>query len=165
MDINLAADYASLTMIESGQSPTLLKLHKILYYVQAWHLALTSTPLLDEKFQAWVHGPVSPSLYNRYKTTKNMFSLITEEDIDINSLNSLDDDSRYHIDAVLESYGHLSGTQLEELTHQEMPWKKARGKAGKYERATRAISETDMANYYKRMAQPELPDEDESKKE
>ena len=70
LDINLAADYISLTLIESEQPPTLLKVHKLLYYVQAWHLALTSTPLLNEKFQAWVHGPVSPALYDRYKNTK-----------------------------------------------------------------------------------------------
>ena len=80
-----------------------------------------------------------------------MFSLIDMHDLNIDALEALEHDSRYHIDSVLESYGHLSGTQLEELTHQEIPWQKARGKAGKYERSVKVISENDMHNFYKRM--------------
>ena len=153
LDVNLVADYICFTLISLGENPTLLKLHKLLYYVQAWHLAFYGTPLFIGKFQAWVHGPVSPDLYQRYKSYKNMFSLIEEDDIS-RDFSSLLEDCRYHIESVLESYSHLSGTQLEELTHKEQPWLQARGNAGVYDRSTKDISENDMMNYYRRMQEP-----------
>lgn len=44
-----------------------LKLQKLVYYSQAWHLAIHGIPLFKEDFQAWVHGPVVPELYQKYK--------------------------------------------------------------------------------------------------
>ena len=38
------------------------KLQKLLYYAQAWYLAFEDTPLFDEDFEAWVHGPTIPAL-------------------------------------------------------------------------------------------------------
>ncbi|HUZ03805.1 MAG TPA: type II toxin-antitoxin system antitoxin SocA domain-containing protein, partial [Acidobacteriaceae bacterium] len=37
-----------------------LKLQKLLYYAQAWHLALYGSPLFSDSIEAWVHGPVVP---------------------------------------------------------------------------------------------------------
>jgi len=42
------------------------KLQKLIYYAQAWHLAIYGTPLFNADFQAWVHGPVIPALLERY---------------------------------------------------------------------------------------------------
>ena len=44
-----------------------LKLQKLVYYAQAWHLALYDCPLFDEDFQAWIHGPVIPELFEKYQ--------------------------------------------------------------------------------------------------
>ena len=33
-----------------------LKLQKLLYYVQAFHLAYFDSPLVDDEFEAWLHG-------------------------------------------------------------------------------------------------------------
>lgn len=44
------------------------KLQKICYYAVAWGYALMDRQVFDDDvFQAWVHGPVSKKLYDRYK--------------------------------------------------------------------------------------------------
>src|SRR6478735_8493369 len=44
-----------------------LKLQKLLYYAQGWHLALRGEPLFREDLQAWSHGPVVPSVYRAFR--------------------------------------------------------------------------------------------------
>ena len=51
----------------SQKTMTHKKLQKMCYYAQAWSYALYNRPLMDTEFQAWVHGPVSPQLYQKYK--------------------------------------------------------------------------------------------------
>jgi len=121
LDTNIVANYICWSLIEAGDTPSVLKLHKLLYYVQSWHLALHGEPLFSEKFQAWVHGPVSRVIYDRFKDSKSMYSQIDIEDLAIEDLeqefSSISEDSKEHIGYVLESYGDLSGVQLEQLTH------------------------------------------------
>ena len=147
VEINQVANYICCYLIEAGAPPSLLKLHKLLYYVQAWNLALYDKPLFNEKFQSWVHGPVSRVIYDRFKGTKNMLSTIDRKDIP--DCLDLPESVASHIGEVLEAYGDFSGTQLEELTHKELPWIKAREGLERFERSTRAISEDDMRNFYK----------------
>src|SRR5258708_4115865 len=51
----------------AGDSITHLKLQKLVYYAQAWSLALRNKPLFDEDFVAWTHGPVVKSVWRRFK--------------------------------------------------------------------------------------------------
>ena len=52
----------------SKEAMTPKKVQKLCYYYKAWGLALYDTDFLpDAVFQAWVHGPVCPELYRRYK--------------------------------------------------------------------------------------------------
>ena len=44
-----------------------LKLQKLLFYCQAYHLAYFKEPLFDEDFEAWVHGPVCRIIYDSLK--------------------------------------------------------------------------------------------------
>ena len=53
---------------DDAEAMSQLRLQKLLYYAQAWHLALTGRPLIDEDIQAWRHGPAVPSVYRRYKS-------------------------------------------------------------------------------------------------
>ena len=41
---------------EHGDPISNLKLQKLLYYAQAWYLALYDVPLFDDPIEAWVHG-------------------------------------------------------------------------------------------------------------
>jgi uncharacterized phage-associated protein len=147
VDINQVADYICDYLVETGAPPSQLKLHKLLYYVQAWNLALYDEPLFGEEFQAWVHGPVSRVIYDRFKSTKNMLSTIDRKDIP--RCSDLPENVTYHIGEVLEAYGDFSGTQLEELTHKEDPWLNARKGLERSERSTNAISKEDMKVFYK----------------
>ena len=55
----------------SQDSMTHKKLQKLCYYAQAWYCALyDGSPLFEDEIQAWVHGPVVPSLYPVYADYK-----------------------------------------------------------------------------------------------
>ena len=51
----------------SIESMTHKKLQKLCYYAKAWYLALYDENLVNEAFEAWVHGAVQPDLYQKYK--------------------------------------------------------------------------------------------------
>ena len=63
------AEYFLALANETGGTITNLKLQKLVYYAQAWHLANFDKPLFDAKFEAWVHGPVIPGLYEEYRVS------------------------------------------------------------------------------------------------
>lgn len=46
-------------------SMTNKKLQKLCFYAKAWYLALYDENLISEPFEAWVHGAVQPSLYQK----------------------------------------------------------------------------------------------------
>ena len=57
-----------ISFFQKKQEPiTNLKLQKLLYYVQAWYLALYDEPLFDDKLEAWVHGASQPQVYSQFK--------------------------------------------------------------------------------------------------
>ncbi|MCH4542915.1 DUF4065 domain-containing protein [Ochrobactrum sp. A-1] len=53
---NLLADYLLSEMREHGEILTPLKLQKMMFYADAWHLALYDQEITSEPFKAWVHG-------------------------------------------------------------------------------------------------------------
>src|SRR5258707_15495854 len=95
-----------------------LKLQKLLYYSQAWHLALFKTPLFEEEIEAWVHGPVVPQVFRRYRDCK------------WNPIVNIGTGSKpafvAHLEEVWRVYGDFRAFDLERLTHSEDPWKIAR---------------------------------------
>lgn len=128
----------------SFESMTNKKLQKLCYYAQAWHLALIGEPLVNEKFQAWIHGPVCPKLYNKYKMygwqyieSKEAPRCIRENEELYNFLKQI-----YRI------YGELDGNELEQLSHMERPWIKARGNLEPWEASQESIDEEDMRQFY-----------------
>jgi uncharacterized phage-associated protein len=101
---------------------TNLKLQKLLYYSQGWYLALNDAqPLFDDRIEAWVHGPVVPIVFRKYRDFKWSKLPVEAPSSDLPSGVS------EHIDEVLSVYGHLSPWDLERMTHSEDPWKEARG--------------------------------------
>ena len=147
--IDDVCDYVISRLDEEGRHVNVLKLHKVLYYCQAWSLAFGEGRLFDDKFQAWVHGPVSRSIYDRYKDTKTLYSTVSLEDVRKSfSVKSIPRPSRETIKAVLEKYGGLTGDQLEQMTHRERPWKLARKGLADNERSEVEISEKVMKDFY-----------------
>ncbi len=43
-----------------GELMSNMKLQKMLYYQQGFHIAYFNTPLFDEDIEAWMYGPVVP---------------------------------------------------------------------------------------------------------
>lgn len=126
------------------QSMTHKKLQKMCYYAQAWSYALKNRPIMDAKFEAWVHGPVCRELYEKYKGNY-LFELTADSDFDLHF--SPGDEEL--LESVFETYGEFSGNALEVLTHSETPWINARSGCSSSERCNKSISSEDMKQYYK----------------
>ncbi|MFE4115795.1 Panacea domain-containing protein [Priestia sp. YIM B13448] len=114
----------SLSTPNTPRAITPLKLQKLVYYSQGWHMALNNgEPLFDDDILAWEHGPVVSELYFDYKhygyltINPQPFSNITTKNKKIFSNKQLE-----ILKAVWDSYGEYDGKYLEELTHQEEPW-------------------------------------------
>ena len=126
------------------QPMTNKKLQKMCYYAQAWYYALKNLRLIDSDFQAWVHGPVSPALYAKFKVfgydtiviSKAFQSRIDEEDLEF-------------LNDVWDTYGMKSGNSLEALTHREEPWLEGRVGCNENENGSTVIKPETMKKYYK----------------
>lgn len=58
-DVNDIADYVILSLNgDEDYSLINLKLQKLMYYIQAWSLGINGKPMMNGKFEAWVHGPM-----------------------------------------------------------------------------------------------------------
>jgi uncharacterized phage-associated protein len=113
------ADYFLATVDEdSGDNLSNLKLQKLVYYAQGFHLALTGEPLFPNRIMAWDHGPVVPGLYHKYK--KYGSGAIPQPD-DYDPSGCLPE-VREILDAVNCVYGQYSPLKLAKLTHIEPPW-------------------------------------------
>ena len=105
----------------SGGAITHLKLQKLVYYAQAWSLALFNRPLFDEEIEAWAFGPVVRSLFRHFKGSgwQNLEKP--------NKCPKFDKETEGLLKEILAVYGKYDGKYLEQLTHREDPWKEARG--------------------------------------
>lgn len=126
---------------ESGEAMTHLKLQKLVYYCQAWYLANFDKPLFQEDFQAWAHGPVCRGLYNKYRDA-GWSALRPEKNV------KLPGEIEDFIASIFREYGQFSATKLEEMTHEEQPWKITRGSLAPEERCTEIIHKLLIRNYY-----------------
>lgn len=148
-NINDIADYIILRLTsEEDVSLVNLKLQKLLYYVQAWSLGINGSTMFEGKFQAWVHGPVNRTIYDRFYH-KSLYGFIDREDV-MNPvvMESLAETDIEFIDYILENYAGYNGTQLEKMTHEELPWREARGNIALTSRCTTEISEESMKTFY-----------------
>jgi uncharacterized phage-associated protein len=142
IDVNGIAETIIALTRDRRSEITNLKLQKLLYYTQAWNLAFTGNPLFLESIEAWVHGPVVPSIFRRFREYRWM---------PINSAVEPYDDGgvRRHIESVLNAYDKFDATQLERLTHSEDPWKIARGNLAPDMSSRNVISNIVMRDYYR----------------
>lgn len=142
--IELVADYFIRFLQERGDLLTNLKLQKLLYYAQAWYLALHNKPLFSAKMEAWIHGPVSPVMYQRFKHYGHRPIIESPKNP------KLSKKTRDHLDEILEVYSQRSAFELEMLTHQSDPWIKARGNIPIDQPSTAEISLTEMKKFFKK---------------
>ena len=121
------------------------KLQKLCYYAQAWYVTIKNKPLFEDDIEAWVHGPVVPSLYSQYKTYGSR--AIPREVKIPNNVESNIEICEF-LQNIYKVYGHLSANELELLTHTEDPWINARQGKSEWQPGYDSISLDDMKRYY-----------------
>ena len=115
-----------------------LKLQKLIYYVQAFHLAIYDVPFFDEDFEAWTHGPVCPEIYHKYKHHKSSpIPLTADFDPALFSADQLE-----LLDEINAVFGQFSAWKLRNMTHDEPPWLSKESFAG-------VIDKASMQEFYK----------------
>ncbi len=101
---------------------TPMQLQKLLYYVQGWHMVETGSPAFGDEIRAWRDGPVVGAVYHEFREwRKNPITEHPEEPP------ALTEETRGLVESVWIRYRDYSGFKLSDMTHDEMPWRKARG--------------------------------------
>lgn len=129
------------------ESMTPKKLQKLCFYAYSWHLMFKGESLFENRFQAWVHGPVDPGLYHQYK--EYGWALIPQEKKIPKEISSNPEIAEI-LESVYDSYGHLDGDELEALTHSELPWSRARKGLKFYEASQNPILDDDMIEQHEK---------------
>lgn len=131
------------------------KLQKLCYYAYCWFIVFfndiesisennteTIHTLCPERFQAWIHGPVLPSLYRRYKD-------YGWHDIPkVNTTPSFPKELESLLQQVWDAYGIFTADELETISHGEAPWINARKGLQSGEACSNEISDYDILRYY-----------------
>lgn len=120
------------------------KLQALCYYAQSWCYALKGYRLEDTDYQAWVQGPVSPVLWERFKSFE-YDPIKIKEHVKV-KLDAVDEGL---LEDVWDTYGNNTENALQVLTCRELPWMEARKGYESDERCTVVISPITMASYYK----------------
>jgi uncharacterized phage-associated protein len=118
---DVARFFLSLVEEEAGDVMTNLKLQKLVYYAQGFHLAKYGKPIFPERICAWEYGPVVPNLYHALK--KCGANPISLGDLDSFPRGRLDNDTKRLLTEINSVYGQFSAFRLMQLTHNEPPWK------------------------------------------
>lgn len=141
-------DVAAYILKKGGRMST-MKLQKLAYYSQAWHLVWDEEPLFPEPIQAWVNGPVVRALYDQHKGYFNVSQWPTGD------IKNLTLSEKQTIATVLETYGKYSGQQLSELSHEEGPWRETRKDLPDGWGSSREIPQDLIQAYYSAVASDE----------
>lgn len=140
--LDIAKWFINATDRESGDAITHLKVQKLLYYAQGWSLAYLGKPLFSEDMQAWAHGPVAVSVWEYFRDCG--YQAIQEQKM----TRKITGDTVRLLESVNDKYGMYFAKALEKKTHEEMPWKKARGNLPHEARCTTVISKDDIAKLF-----------------
>lgn len=135
---DVAKYFLALSDPKIGELISNLKLQKLCYYAQGFHLALYDKKLFPEKIEAWTHGPVVPELYRKYKKYGDGVIPIPEKF----DLSIYDQHTQELLNEVNAVYGQYSAWKLRNMTHDESPWREAK-ESGK------TISPSSMKEYFK----------------
>ncbi len=105
---------------------TPMKLQKLLYFLQSWHLVRNDEPLINDTFHRWTYGPVIPSLYYEFKeygaqpiaTYGGHLAMRDGAYTRVRTIvGDSDEDTWNLIDEIIRVYGDYSGAQLSAMTH------------------------------------------------
>lgn len=140
---------------------TPLALQKRLYYINGFYAAFHSKPLFQVTSEAWIHGPVYKAVYLKFKNYRHY--VIDDVKKDVERL--INDETKRLIDYILNTFGIYSPKVLEFMTHEESPWKEARGNCSDEEPCYNQLSNDSISIYFKNVLKNyEISDYKEIKK-
>ena len=113
-----------------------VKLHKLLYYCQGFHLAHFDEPLFVEPIKAWDMGPVVSTFRAEDRQGRRPEGEVRMAGGQLNT-----------IGYVVSHYGKMTGRELVLLTHAETPWKRA--DEGRPEHGSVTIKSAWLAEFFK----------------
>lgn len=139
------AKYFILKSAENKRLITNKKLQKLVYYAEVWYLVSNKgrEKLYPDKIEAWIHGPVIPNLYHKYKVFG--FGPISTK---LGGKDDISGDIKTLLDEVWEKYGQLDADSLEALAHSEDPWINARKVLDTDEFGDLEIKDEAIVSYY-----------------
>ena len=125
-----------------------LRLQKLLYYTQGWSLVVLSQPMFKDTIEAWTYGPVVASVYRHYKDYgRSGIDPPTEEEF------NFDNDEKTLIEEVWDTYKDYSDVSLSRMTHNEPPWRQARGNIPDNQSSTNTITIESLEKYFAGLAE------------
>jgi len=127
---------------------TPLAMQKLLYFSQGINMGVNKVPLFSDNCEAWAHGPVYPRVYQLFKEFK--YNPIDDSRFEIFYLadDILYTNEKAVLESVIESFGMYSGKMLEQITHDEDPWKDARNGLDPTESSNRIISQDALYEFF-----------------
>lgn len=123
---------------------TTMKLHKLLYYCQAWYLVWEDARLFKEDIEAWANGPVIRDLFSYHQG----LYWISQNQLTLGNPSKLSMVQKEDIDNVLSFYGSRTSQWLIDQTHTEAPWRLARKGLLPNERGNSVITPESMFDFY-----------------
>lgn len=155
MHPTLIADYI---ITRSRGQMTPMQVIKLAFISHGYALALADKPLLSEPVEAWKYGPVIPSMYHALKRYGR--SLVDRTIYCQTPASGPDSQEREEfirntigplhtiVDRVMETHGHMSGSELSKLTHKKgTPWR-SHWKTGQI---GTIIPDAEIRDYYRRL--------------
>ena len=143
----IVADYLILKSQQDNRPVTNKKLQKLLYYVQAWSMAIRNKEVFNDKIEAWIHGPAIRAVYLEFKQFGATPIL---KKIDSKQMEVIDADTKKIIDDVWNVYSSFDTPYLEHLTHSEDPWQNARRGLESDMSSDKEITVESMKIYYEK---------------
>lgn len=124
--------------VEGGELMSNMKLQKMLYYQQGFHLAKFNEPLFEEDIEAWMYGPVVPLVYNQFCSFgANGILPAEDEPIELRPM------EEKLFNEVFTAYAQFSAIGLMNMTHKEKPWMNTKTGVGN------VIPKGSLKNYFK----------------
>lgn len=149
IDSTILADY----ILKNYGPMSHLKLQKLLFYCDAYHMAYFGEELITDEFEAWAHGPVSRTIYNSLKDKSILYSDLSFTDNGVNpddEIKKLTTDQQEVIADIMGELSTWTGSQLEASTHLEYPWIEARKGYGEGAKCSVRISKKTTLEFYKK---------------
>jgi len=116
--LDIAKAFVAFSEPEKGDLISNLKVQKLLYYAQGFHLAEFKEPFFNEDLIAWQYGPVVTDVYHNFKEYgSNPIPIFPDFTFDIFNAPQLE-----LLKEVNQVFGQFSAIKLMNMTHNEPPY-------------------------------------------